>query len=263
MKSKIFKILVIARKTVLRILFSLFLLVYVLVALLNSTIVQSITAAKVADYFSEQWNTRFTIGALEIRPLLNVALKDVYLEDLKHDTIANISYVSAGLSSFTPSKQLAFSDVVLSDVDFNLKIENRKLNFAFIIDYFKSDKPKKDKPKSRFAVKVKNCKMKDVNFSLDLNDNPKPVPEFGVAVNHMKYSDINATIKDIEVISDSVSVNISKFSLMERSGFKLKELDSKPQTYFVRRSAHSNRQFGFVYAGSHKDGQLEDLFFFC
>ncbi|HIW87531.1 MAG TPA: hypothetical protein IAC47_04565, partial [Candidatus Onthomorpha intestinigallinarum] len=134
MKSKIFKILVIARKTVLRILFSLFLLVYVLVALLNSTIVQSITAAKVADYFSEQWNTRFTIGALEIRPLLNVALKDVYLEDLKHDTIANISYVSAGLSSFTPSKQLAFSDVVLSDVDFNLKIENRKLNFAFIID---------------------------------------------------------------------------------------------------------------------------------
>lgn len=224
MKSKIFKILVIARKTVLRILFSLFLLVYVLVALLNSTIVQSITAAKVADYFSEQWNTRFTIGALEIRPLLNVALKDVYLEDLKHDTIANISYVSAGLSSFTPSKQLAFSDVVLSDVDFNLKIENRKLNFAFIIDYFKSDKPKKDKPKSRFAVKVKNCKMKDVNFSLDLNDNPKPVPEFGVAVNHMKYSDINATIKDIEVISDSVSVNISKFSLMERSGFKLKEL---------------------------------------
>ena len=101
-------------------------------------IVQSFLAAKVSDYFSKEWKAKVSIGGLEIRPLLTVGLKDVYLENPQKDTIATVGYLEASLKNFEFIKGLEFSYVRLDDVNYDLTIENHKLNLSFIIDYFKS-----------------------------------------------------------------------------------------------------------------------------
>lgn len=215
-------------KVLLYVLVALFLLVYLLVAILNSSLVQSFAAAKASEYFSKEWKTKVSIGALEIRPLLTVALKDVYLEDRKGNVIADADYISASLRSLSLPNEFVLSDVHLKNVDYVVAIEDSKINLAFIIDYFKSDKPKKDKPKGPpFTLRVGRLKMENVNFRLDLNDNPNPIPDFGVATNHMQFNDINAVIKDITVISDSINANFQRFSTRERSGQNVKNLSGK------------------------------------
>ena len=208
-------------------LLGIFIFLYLFVAILNSTIVQSFLAAKVSDYFSKEWKAKVSIGGLEIRPLLTVALKDVYLENPQRDTIATIEYLEASLKNFEFIKGLEFSNVRLDNVNFTLAIENHKLNLSFIIDYFKSDKPKEEKDREPYVIKVDRCKLNNVNFRLDLNDTPTPIPEFGVATNHMQYNQINGVLDDIVVINDSINVNIKRFSTKERSGVTLKNLKGK------------------------------------
>lgn len=208
-------------------LLGIFIFLYLLIAILNSTIVQSFLAAKVSDYFSKEWKAKVSIGGLEIRPLLTVGLKDVYLENPQKDTIATVGYLEASLKNFEFIKGLEFSYVRLDDVNYDLTIENHKLNLSFIIDYFKSDKPKEEKEKAPYVIKVDRCKLNNVNFSLNLNDSPSPIPEFGVAVNHMQYQQINGVFDDIVVINDSINVNIKRFSAKERSGVTLKNLKGK------------------------------------
>ena len=208
-------------------LLGIFIFLYLLIAILNSTIVQSFLAAKVSDYFSKEWQAKVSIGGLEIRPLLTVGLKDVYLENPQKDTIATVGYLEASLKNFEFIKGLEFSYVRLDDVNYDLTIENHKLNLSFIIDYFKSDKPKEEKDKAPYVIKVDRCKLNNVNFSLNLNDSPSPIPKFGVAVNHMQYSQINGVFDDIVVINDSINVNIKRFSAKERSGVTLKNLKGK------------------------------------
>ena len=58
-------------------LLGIFIFLYLFIAILNSTIVQSFLAAKVSDYFSKEWKAKVSIGGVEIRPLLTVGLKDV------------------------------------------------------------------------------------------------------------------------------------------------------------------------------------------
>lgn len=208
-------------------LLGIFIFLYLLIAILNSTIVQSFLAAKVSDYFSKEWKAKVSIGGLEIRPLLTVGLKDVYLKNPQKDTIATVGYLEASLKNFEFIKGLEFSYVRLDDVNYDLTIENHKLNLSFIIDYFKSDKPKEEKEKAPYVIKVDRCKLNNVNFSLNLNDSPSPIPEFGVAVNHMQYQQINGVFDDIIVINDSINVNIKRFSAKERSGVTLKNLKGK------------------------------------
>ena len=208
-------------------LLGIFIFLYLFIAILNSTIVQSFLASKVSDYFSKEWKAKVSIGGLEIRPLLTVGLKDVYLENPQKDTVATVEYLEASLKNFEFTKGLEFSNVKLNNVNFTLAIENHKLNLSFIIDYFKSDKPKEKKEKAPYVIKVDRCKLNNVNFRLDLNDTPTPIPEFGVAINHMQYNQINGVLDDIVVINDSINVNIKRFSTKERSGVTLKNLKGK------------------------------------
>ncbi|MEE1189257.1 MAG: hypothetical protein UHN41_00645, partial [Bacteroidales bacterium] len=99
------------------VLLGVFLFVYLLIAVLNSSLVQSYTAAKVSEYFSKEWNAKVSIGALEIRPLLTVGLKDVYLEDPNGNVIADADYISASLRSLTLPNEFVLSEVYLRNVN--------------------------------------------------------------------------------------------------------------------------------------------------
>ena len=207
--SKTKRILLKSTKALLYVLCSVLLFVYMLVAVLNTTLFQSFLAAVASDYFSKEWKTKVSIGALEIRPWITVSLKDVYLEDPEGNLVADADYISATLASLELPGRVVVSNVYLKDVKYVFAQKNGKINLAFIIDYFKSDKPKEPKKdKKPFELAVDKVKLENIDFSLDLNDNPAPIPEFGVAVNHINFSHIDAVIRDVSVISDSIIASL-------------------------------------------------------
>lgn len=130
--------------------------VYVLVALLNTTAVQSFTAAKVADFFSKEWNTKFSIGALNVTPFIHAGIKDIYLEDQQGDTLLCASYIEANLKNIKSLNHIIVRDVDVEDVTFYMDISHKGLNFKFILDYFKGEpKPEKEKSKEPLFWKLK------------------------------------------------------------------------------------------------------------
>lgn len=204
-----------------------FILVYFSIAFLNTSIVQSILAVKASDYFSKEWNTKFHIDAISINIFDGVSLKDVYLESQEGDTILCADNISAKLLKFPTSNGIKLSSVKIENTTFNLKIGEKGLNFGFIIDYFSSDKPKKEKPKKDskpFVVEVNRVRLRDVAFSLRLLENTDVYPQDMVAINNMRYSSINGDIEDVSVIKDSINVRIRKFAAKEASGLEVNNI---------------------------------------
>ncbi|MBP1645923.1 MAG: hypothetical protein H6Q16_1498 [Bacteroidetes bacterium] len=205
-----------------------FILVYFIIAFLNTSIVQSILAVKLSDYFSKEWKTEFRVGAVSINIFDGVALKDVYLEDRKGDTILYADNVSAKLLRLPTTKGIKISSVKLENTTFNVEVGKKGLNFGFIIDYFRSNKPKRNKPNAKpYVVEVNSLMVKNVNFSLKLTDRKEVYPKNMVAINNMRYSNISAEMEDISVIKDSINVVIEKFAAKEYSGLEVKNISGK------------------------------------
>lgn len=219
-------------KTIFRVisytLLTVFVLVYFIVALLNTTVVQSITAAKLSDYFSKEWKTELRIGALGVNIFDGVGLHDVFLADRQGDTILLAKDISVKLLGFPSAEGIKISRVKLDNTIFNLAIDEKGLNFGFIIDYFASDKPPKPKTSSKpFIVDVRRCRLNNVSFSLQLKEDSTQYPKNMVAINNMQYKEINADIQNIIVVKDSINVQMNKFSAKECSGLFVKNISGK------------------------------------
>lgn len=201
----------------------IFVIIYFLIALINTSAFQSIAAAKLADYFSKEWKTQVRIGAVNINIFDRVAIHDVFLGDRKGDTILLSENILVRLNGFPNANGIKVKSVLLQNTNFNCVIENHKLNFSFIIDYFKSNKPKEKKSKL-FIINADQCKFENLNFSLQLKDNKTIYPSYRVAVNNMQFKNVNCDFRNIVVANDSISVKIIDFAAKESSGFDVKKI---------------------------------------
>lgn len=204
-----------------------FMVVYLFMALLNTSIVQSILAAKVSDFFSKEWKTELRIGALSVNVFDGIKIKDVYLESQKGDTILYADYISVKIYSLPSADGIKISSVSLETATFNIETGKEGLNFQFIIDYFKSDKPKPKKEQKPFVLDVYRVKIKDANFSLKMRDDIDVYPANIVALNNMRFSNINADLKNVLLIDDSINVKFNRFSAKEASGFEVKSISGE------------------------------------
>ncbi|MDR0972323.1 MAG: translocation/assembly module TamB domain-containing protein [Bacteroidales bacterium] len=209
------------------ILFILFIVLYLSIALLNTSIIQSIVATNLSSFFSKQWKTKVDIGAVNINIIEGVSLKNIILLDRNNDTILYADEIAVKMPEKISSKGIYFSSVSLDKTTFNLETSSKGLNFKFIIDYFSSNKPKDTTEKSPFIIGVDKLKLRNVSFSLKLLENEKKYPKDMVAINDMQYKNINADIEDILVIKDSINANIKRFEAKEKSGLHLKKLLGK------------------------------------
>lgn len=203
-------------------LLTLFLIVYLFMALLNTSIVQSILATKASDFFSKEWKTELRIGALSVNVFDGIKIKDVYLESQKGDTILYSDNISIKLYSLPSFNGIKISNISLESSIFNIEIGEEGLNFQFILDYFSSDKPKIEKDNKPFILNVNRVKLKNAKFSLKITDNHTVYPPNIVAINNIRLSDLNADIEDILIISDSINAKVNLFTAKEVSGFNIR-----------------------------------------
>ena len=210
-----------------RIFLGVFIFVWLLVALLNTTPVQSFLAARVADYFANEWNTKVHIGAISVTPFINAGIKDIYVEDLNKDTLLSAAYIEANLMNIPKGKHIVVRNAELEDVVCYLHKKDSKFNFQFIIDYFSSSEKKEKKASEPMTIEVKSVTLKNANFSLIDSDKKYPIEPGLFATNKIVCKDINLKAKDFKMKGSDMEILINHLQAKERSGISLNELKGK------------------------------------
>lgn len=215
-------------KTIFGVISGVLILVYLVIALLNTTIVQSFTAAKVADFFSKEWNTKVSIGALNISPFITAGIKDIYVEDLQKDTLCYVSYVEANLKNIESAKHIVIRNAKLQNVVFNMDLTKKGTNFQFIIDYFKGEKKEKKKEKKEpFVLEIENICFNNINFRMRNLKSKAEVEEGMFASNLIHVKNMNLIARDFMLKGGDITMDIRDLNLKERCGINLVKFSGK------------------------------------
>lgn len=200
--------------------------VYVAVALLNYSVVQSYLGTAVGEYFSKEWGGTVKIGALHATPFDHLILNNLLLVSPDGDTILRGDAIKVRFNGFPyHDNTLDLNRVYLRNVYYHFSncYEGADINLTYIINYFKSERPQDDQVSPPFTVKAKTLILNNVHYKMDLNTQPPEWPH-GVRIPHMEFFNINAKMKNIKVISDDVTCRIVRLSTTERSGFRVDKI---------------------------------------
>ena len=214
-------------KIISRVLLALGLTVYIVVALVNYSIVQSFAGAVAGNYFSKEWGGELRIGSLHAMPFDHLLLDHVLWVSPTNDTIFNGEAIHVRFSHFPfDGHGLDLDYVRLKNAYYHFETHGGKdINLKFLIDYYKKkSKQQSSKKHEPFVVKAKTLIMDNVHYKMDLPDHRKTVYPYGVQIPHMEFFEINAKIKDVLVKNDDVTCRIVRFTTRERSGFILRDL---------------------------------------
>lgn len=208
-----------------RVLAVLGLTVYVAVALVNYSVVQSFLGSVASDYFSKEWGGTVKIGSLHAMPFDHLTLDNLLLVSPDGDTILDSERLSVRFKKFPYSDmRLDLDRVYLRNTYYHFELYDAKsINLDFIIKHYA--KPKVDTtPIVQFTVEVGSLVLNNVHYKMDLPDSGFVPPAHGVDIPHMEFLDIHARFKHVKVVNEDVSCRVVRMSTEERSGFKVKNI---------------------------------------
>jgi hypothetical protein len=172
-------------------------------------------------------HNRMSIGELRFRPFNSLSARDIYVEDLKGDTLLFAGELLADFDLFRlRNNQLFVRSVDLENFVVNLRKDSfpADFNFQFLIDSF--DSGRQDTASSKLTVQIQDIHLKDGRFHYDILSEPA-LEDSLFDFNHISISrlqsDIDLNFKDIK----NLEVHIYQLSFMEKSGLNVNRLEVK------------------------------------
>lgn len=217
-------------KIVWRVMLGLLLTVYVAVALVNYSVVQSYLGAAASRYFSKQWGGEVHIGSLHAMPWDHLILNNVRLVPPEGDTILDVASLRLSFRKFPlKDNRLDVERVYMRNGYYYFRSEydsTRALyvtNLQYIIDYFTKGQPPKP-VEGVFTVDVKSLTLNNVHYKMDLPDTRPVVYDVGVEIPYMEFYKISGRIRNIHVVNDDVTCKLLHLKTVERSGFTVDDI---------------------------------------
>ncbi|MEP7168342.1 MAG: translocation/assembly module TamB domain-containing protein, partial [Bacteroidota bacterium] len=185
--------------------------------------VQTMLLSKISAYLSSEWKTKVSIGSVHVELVKKLVLKNLYVEDLHHDTLLFASVFKVDISKLNRKEHtINMSAIELQRA--RVKLERYKsddgLNLQFIIDYFSSTK-KDTTTSQRWGLSADNLKLTDVRFSFRDHRYNECLPV--VNFSDVDVDSLNAHFSDIRILGDSLFTDVKNISLKEKTGFKLNQ----------------------------------------
>lgn len=202
-------------------------LLFTLGVALQLSSVQTFLAQKLSAYFSEEYGIQIHIDKVDINLFNSVGLEGVLVGDHHQDTLlyANDLDVNIGYISVKPVA-ISIQKVTLNDALFRLQKYpgEKSLNINYLIDKFKSNKPKDTTKKSTFYFDIKNIELNNVAFNL-IDQNMAKLPA-AFQANNIRTQIEYADIKDFRIAKDSIIFKIDELQAQDISGIGFKTFQS-------------------------------------
>ncbi len=222
--------------------------VYVIVALLNYSFVQSMAGAVASNYLSNASGGTVRIASIGCNPFNHLVLHNVSLITPTGDTVCSAGKVACHFSQFPIDGQgLTVDRVMLHDTYYHLQTDSNGINLRYLIDVFASDKEEEEEEEESgkgFKVIVNDLRFDNVRYSHNLRPdkyvsneeadsilaaNPgatlkdfkkrrRRTVEGMVDIPRMDYTKINGRIRNIRVDGDHITCRIDELSTREASG---------------------------------------------
>ncbi|MDR2057940.1 MAG: translocation/assembly module TamB domain-containing protein [Dysgonamonadaceae bacterium] len=187
---------------------------------------QKIKDVALAEIMKKTHN-RIRIGKLSFHPFNRLQLDDVFVEDLKGDTLLFVKNVSASFNLFRLlDKQLLIHSVGLEHFIIRINKDNSdaKFNFQFLIDAFQSEK--QDTTSSGMIIQISDIALKNGRLYYDILSSPTP-KEGVFDANHIYISNFTAEIALNSIDLKKLDTAVKRFSFIERSGLNVFRLEAK------------------------------------
>lgn len=203
------------------------LFLYVLVAVLNYSPVQSIIGSVVSDKLSKKSGGTVRVGSIGLNVLNHVKLRDIELITPQGDTVCKGDRIVVRFEKFPYlGDGISFSRVYVRDVYYcfaNAGYEGKEFNLSYLINCFAPSEPRKrvGEPK-HFYVYVGDLILRNVHYRMDIKESPTaPHWDEGVDIPHMEFSEVSGKMRNIRVDADHVTCRIERLACREKSGFRV------------------------------------------
>ncbi len=193
--------------------------------LLQVPSVQTWLAQRATAYLSDELKTKVTVGKVSIQFFKKVSLKNLYIEDLHHDTLFYADELLIDIKELSTSQHyLDLNKITLDHAKFFLTRHHGENsdNLKFLSDYFASGDT--SATSAKWTIKLRDVRFEDVTFRHDVEDD-KPEPG-GVDFAHLDVKNVYGDLNDISFVNDSIFVNVDKLRFKDKSGFQLDELST-------------------------------------
>ncbi len=189
-------------------------------------VVQTWLVKQAAGYLSDELGVAVEIKAVDIRFFRSLALEGVFIQDQQKDTLLYAEDLEVALSQFSYKKRrVTVSSVTLENSRIWLKRykDPRDYNLDFIIDYF-SGSGKDTTSSAPWDIKVNAVDIRNCHFSYqDLKYSDK---DWGIDWEDIDVHNLNVSLSDVRPEGDSLRFKVNHLSLLEKSGFGVKDLQA-------------------------------------
>jgi hypothetical protein len=197
---------------------------------IQDPIVQKFAVRFAGGYLSEKTGADVKVGRLIVTPDFRVIFDDVMVKDLNDNTLAKIGALRTKINiTELLDDKIHLENVELRDTEANLitYAGEDKMNFAFLVDAFASDKPK-EKESKPMEIIVDKISLKNVDFMLwdqNKSDSLKTAKHL-MDYSHLDLDDIFLEARDFYMKGDSIRAAIANLSAKELSGLDLKRFQA-------------------------------------
>ncbi len=190
---------------------------------LQNSRVQTRLSIYVAERLSEELQAHISLSSVNYSFLRRIQVRDLYIEDLNGDTLLYAGLTKLHVRQFRPEPRgLTIRKAIVEDAFVNLVIDS---SGVVNIEYF-TDKLENPHipPEKKSRVHFTSIELVDSRFSLSRMGSvhgPSPID-----FNDFHLRDLDIKVSNLEVIRDTVLIDVESLSCVERSGFDILHLST-------------------------------------
>ncbi len=189
--------------------------------LLQTRGIQQLIVNTVTKDLSARLNAEVRVGEFDYEFFNVITLKDVYVEDLRQDTLLAVDELSAHFRFFQLfRKKVIFYSLQIDGLYGNLVVTPEgENNFDFLIDLFRPD-PDKERADIEYAfrnVRLTNSALAYNNQAASGKEHSSESMDF----NHLYIDGINAELNLNIWRSDTINAAVTRFTAREKSGLEI------------------------------------------
>ncbi len=171
----------------------------------------------------QKLGTEVQIGKVDFRPFSQILLRDVFIEDLNHDTLLSAQTLKASLFWVNQKNNiLKLNKVGIEGALINFYTDSSGvMNLNGLLDKLSTDTSTTSTGEP-MGIEINNIFISNSTFRL--KDFNPPKVEYGINFSDLTLNQLNLDIKDFGMHGDTISMAINHLNFTERSGFYAQDI---------------------------------------